>query len=231
MYGFMPSATTEKCDRPPPENRSSRPTSALPCTKACELRLVDARDRHRRQQPEDDQQAEDVQDPAPDVGRAEGVEERFEHGSGVVAGRLVRPSLGRGRLVGIGLGGGLGLVGGRRAGIGRLGGRPPARRSAASASSAARPRRRRPWRPCPRTSASRSCLGLGFGRLGRRRAGPASSGLAARLGAGLGLGRRSTPSAPSPSGVTPSAASGLLGHLEDVDAAAGAPRSWPGPTP
>ena len=33
MYGFIPNATTEKCDRPPPEKRSSRPASALPSTK------------------------------------------------------------------------------------------------------------------------------------------------------------------------------------------------------
>ena len=32
MYGFMPRATTEKFERPPPENRSSNPTSALPWT-------------------------------------------------------------------------------------------------------------------------------------------------------------------------------------------------------
>ena len=34
MYGFIPMATTEKCDSPPPEKRSSRPTSALPSTKS-----------------------------------------------------------------------------------------------------------------------------------------------------------------------------------------------------
>jgi hypothetical protein len=33
MYGFMPNATIEKCDKPPPEKRSSRPASALPSTK------------------------------------------------------------------------------------------------------------------------------------------------------------------------------------------------------
>ena len=87
MYGFIPNATTEKCERPPPENRSSRPASALPLTKLRELRLVHARDRDGRQQAEDDQQRQDVEDPAPDVRRAECVEERFEHGSGVVAGR------------------------------------------------------------------------------------------------------------------------------------------------
>ena len=30
MYGFMPMATTLKRDRPPPENRSSRPSRAWP---------------------------------------------------------------------------------------------------------------------------------------------------------------------------------------------------------
>jgi hypothetical protein len=78
MYGFMPRATTEKFDSPPPEKRSSSPTRAL--------RLVDARDRHRGQQPEDDQQAQDIEDPTPDVRRPKRIEKGFEHGSGVVAG-------------------------------------------------------------------------------------------------------------------------------------------------
>ena len=30
MYGFMPNATTEKFERPPPENRFSSPNSGLP---------------------------------------------------------------------------------------------------------------------------------------------------------------------------------------------------------
>ena len=30
MYGFMPTATTEKLERPPPEKRLSRPIRALP---------------------------------------------------------------------------------------------------------------------------------------------------------------------------------------------------------
>ncbi len=61
-----------------------------------QLRLVDARDRHRRQQPEDDQQAEDVEDPPPDVGRAEGVEQGFEHGqaSSPVGGSVVASAAG-----------------------------------------------------------------------------------------------------------------------------------------
>ena len=33
MYGFMPRPTTEKVDRPPPLNRSSRPKSAFPLKK------------------------------------------------------------------------------------------------------------------------------------------------------------------------------------------------------
>ena len=34
MYGFTPSATTEKFDSPPPENRLSSPNSGLPCEEA-----------------------------------------------------------------------------------------------------------------------------------------------------------------------------------------------------
>ena len=80
MYGFTPRATIEKFDRPPPEIRSSTPMRALPAKNCCELLPVDARDRHVGQEPEDDQDGEDVEDPAPDVGRPEGVQQRFEHG-------------------------------------------------------------------------------------------------------------------------------------------------------
>ena len=217
MYGFMPSATTEKCDSPPPENRSSRPTSALPCDEGLQLRLVDARDRHRRQQPEDDQQAEDVQDPPPDVGRAEGVEKRFEHGSGVVAGGFVRRrsaadgSSASGSTVASGS-----SVDGR-AGIGRLLGR-------AAASS-----RSRPSRLLGRLRLDGGGLGglAACGGLRRRRSLPSALASATSAAAGsasgvVGLGRapgatsrpwprRSTPWRRRPRASTPSAASGVLG--------------------
>ena len=84
----MPRATTEKFDRPPPEKRFSRPNSGLPCEERGELLPVDARHRHGGQEPEDDEQAEDDEDPAPDIRRPEGVQQGFEHeGLGVVAGR------------------------------------------------------------------------------------------------------------------------------------------------
>ena len=87
MYGFTPSATTEKLDRPPPDSRSRTPNRALFWRNCGELGLVDARDRHVGQEPEDDQDPQDVQQPAPDVRRPEGVQQRFEHGSlRVVAG-------------------------------------------------------------------------------------------------------------------------------------------------
>ena len=193
MYGFIPNATTEKCDRPPPENRSSRPASALPSTKTFELILVHARDRHGGQQAEDDQQAEDIQDPAPDVRRPECIEERFEHGSGVVAGRLVG-LVGRGRRIGVGLVGG----GGGRAGVlghGCLGGRPRGR-----VVCGARPRRAPRRRPGGRLG---RLVRLGLRAACRRRPGRASRQAS----------RRSPrcPSMRQPRRSTPRAASGVLG--------------------
>ena len=80
MYGFTPSATTEKFVSPPPENRSSRLKIALSFRNSLELAAVDARDRDVRQQPEDDEDPGDVEDPAPEVRRPERVEQRLEHG-------------------------------------------------------------------------------------------------------------------------------------------------------
>ena len=80
MYGFTPSATTEKFVRPPPENRSSSPKIALVLEEVVELRRVDARDRDVGEQPEDEQDPGDEQDPAPEVRRAERVEQGLEHG-------------------------------------------------------------------------------------------------------------------------------------------------------
>ena len=48
MYGFMPRPTTEKVDRPPPENRSSRPKSGVAVEEVRQRRVVDARDRDVR---------------------------------------------------------------------------------------------------------------------------------------------------------------------------------------
>ena len=142
MYGFIPSATTENAASPPPENRSSRPKIGLPFEERRELGLVDARHRHGGQQPEDDEQAQDVEDPAPDVGRAEGVQQRVEHGISRSGRRTVpwspaRPAARRRRRrrpsrpprtrrsprrVGVGVGLGLrsGLAALRRLGRGRL---------------------------------------------------------------------------------------------------------------
>ena len=131
MYGFTPSATTEKLDRPPPDSRSSTPNRAL-FWRYCELRLVDARDRHMGQEPEDDQDPEDVDQAAPDVRRPEGVQQRVEHGRGVVAGRGRAVVVARRRGSSATASGASAVVGRRRGGIG-LGQAPPRGRPAGSA--------------------------------------------------------------------------------------------------
>ena len=108
MYGFTPSATTEKLVRPPPENRSSSPKIGLSSRKLASCVAVDARHRDVGQQPEDEQDPEDVQDPAPEVRRPERVEQGLEHGWLAVVGR------GLGGLGGRGLGGRLDAEGRER---------------------------------------------------------------------------------------------------------------------
>ena len=79
MYGFTPRAMIENDARPPPENRSSSWRKAL-CPEDLGQRLrVDARNGHVRERAHDDQHPQDEQDPAPDVRRAEGVDEGVEH--------------------------------------------------------------------------------------------------------------------------------------------------------
>ena len=80
MYGFTPRATTEKLESPPPDSRSRTPKRALFWRYWASCGLVDARHRHVGQEPEDDEDPEDVEQPPTDVGRAERVEERLEHG-------------------------------------------------------------------------------------------------------------------------------------------------------
>ena len=173
MYGFTPSATTEKLDRPPPDSRSSTPKRALFCEVLRELGLVDARDRHVGQEPEDDQDPEDVEQPAPDVRRPEGVQQRVEHRSlrAFVAGRSAAV--------------GAGVVAGDRLAASARRRRRRARRPArpagasvggvgASATSAARP---------SIGSARRPAVGLGGLGVGRRR--PAARGSASLAFFGL----------------------------------------------
>ena len=208
------------CDRPPPENRSSSPNSGLlleELLRAAALSMpgtgTGASSRKTIRSPEDEQ------DPAPDVRRPEGVQQGFEHGSGVAGGGLrvvgrglglgggclvggrARVGLGRlgaGRLGRLGRlrGGGLGGLGGRRLGRGGLGrvgfGSAASASVVASASTAsARPRRRR--RPSPRPSAASGLRPAAFGS--RPRAGMAVVGTSRTLtdAAGrldLGPGRR-----------------------------------------
>ena len=234
MYGFMPSATTEKCDRPPPEKRSSSPTSGVALDELLELRLVDARDRDRRQEAEDDQQPEDIEDPPADVGRAKGVEKGFEHGSGVVAGRPLgvvarvgrRRGRRRGRFVG---------RGGSSAGsASSAGSSASAAALAAFAAGFAQPCRSMPWRmlpwrrsPCPASAAGSASSSATRSRRSRR-----------RRGRGLGLvsfgaAFASASPWPWPASVvrSPSGVRSLGRHaqrrerrrrdLEDVDAATG----------
>ena len=165
--------------RRPRTGRAARRRVVL--EKFVELRSVDARHRHGRQEPEDDQDPEDEQDPAPDVRRAEGVEQGFEHGGlGGLAGRglassgcsssttgsAVCRSAGRGSSLG------LGLLGGRRGrrlccvrfGFGRCGLRRRVR-----AGFGGRPQLR-PSRPRPSASSASgasSAVGVDAERLAR----------------------------------------------------------------
>ena len=116
-------------------NRSRMPNSGVVLEELRELAVaVDARQRHLGQQPEDDQDPEDEEDPAPDVRRAEGVEQRLEHGYAFSSSVASASAVGRSSArrvgawlvgVGCGLGGGLG------------GGAVGSARSSASASAAA----------------------------------------------------------------------------------------------
>ena len=81
MYGFTPHATTEKLESPPPDRRSSTPEQGGVLEELVELGLVDTRERHVGQDPKDDKDPEDVEHPAPDVRRPEGVQQRIEHRS------------------------------------------------------------------------------------------------------------------------------------------------------
>ena len=129
MYGFTPRPTIESSTgRRPRTGRALR--NAWLLTEVGERRAVDARQRHLGQHPVDDEDPEDEEDPAPDVGRAERVEQGLEHGrlrrpcrawrwrgglrARVLRSRLVFVGFGRrGRGFGCGAGGiGLGCLGG-----------------------------------------------------------------------------------------------------------------------
>ena len=74
--------------QPAAREQVQQPEQRVALQEGRELRAVDPGHRHGGQEPEDDEQAQDDQDPAPDVRRPEGVQQGFEHGRlGVVAGR------------------------------------------------------------------------------------------------------------------------------------------------
>ena len=181
--------------RRPRRGRAARP-AALPSTNCCSCSLSTPGIGTDGEQPEDDQQAEDIEDPAPDIGRAEGVEEGFEHGSGVVAGGRLG-LVGRGRLVvgrrrsrgssaspasaAAGLGGVSGsavavVVGGRRS--------PSAASAALAAAFAALARL-----GAPRRLGGGLCGGFARAASASASVGVASAGFAVAASAGVGLGR------------------------------------------
>ena len=79
MYGFIANPTIESCDRPPPANRSMIPKAVFLSKNAFSAAWSTPGQRDLRQDPVDDQDPEDEQDPAPDVRRAERVQQGFEH--------------------------------------------------------------------------------------------------------------------------------------------------------
>ena len=92
MYGFTPSATTENVAQPAAREQVEQAEQRVAAGRSCaSCAWLMPGHRHGGQQAEDDQHAEDVQDPPPDVRRPEGIEQGLEHGSGVVAGRSSRP--------------------------------------------------------------------------------------------------------------------------------------------
>ena len=88
MYGFRPSPSHgERRQAAAGEGRSSRPEQRVAVEEAGQRRLVDARNGHVRQHPEDDEDPQDEENPTADVGRAERLQQRIEHGSVGLVGR------------------------------------------------------------------------------------------------------------------------------------------------
>ena len=179
MYGFTPSPTTEKLDRPPPENRSSRPNRALPLKNCASWALSTpgtgtwARNRKTIRIPATNRIRR----------RMSGARKAFSSDSNTVRrlrsgraesglGRLASPAGGSHRARG-------GVGGGRVFGLGRLarfgralrlgfGGRGRRRRRRGRRLSAAGLRPRRPSRPLRPSAALALCRVAAFG-LGRVR--------------------------------------------------------------
>ena len=79
MYGFTPRAIDREAREAAAGDQVQHAEQGVALEELLELGRVDARHRHVGQEPEDDEHPEDIEDPAPDVRRPEGVQQRLEH--------------------------------------------------------------------------------------------------------------------------------------------------------